>query len=117
MAVFFFSDNLEEFPAIAQYIECSLNQMKKCKRNKNVSYYIVVGSQHQELGSLEHMLQILRFLEQHLREHTRKEGVSLAFAYISHYSHVLCNDLMLLNVLYLHFELAKSYGRNAYRHV
>lgn len=45
---------------------------KNAKGIKMSSYYIVVGSQHQELGSLEHMLQILRFLEQHLREHTRK---------------------------------------------
>lgn len=38
--IFFFSDI--EFPAIAQYAECSLNQMMG--RNQNVSFCIVVGS-------------------------------------------------------------------------
>lgn len=72
--------------------------------------------QHQKLG-VSSTLQILRFLEQHLREHTRKEGVSIAFAFIGHYPRLLCNDLMLLNALHPHVELARMDGRNTYKHV
>ena len=37
---------------IPQYAECSLNQMRKCKRNQNVFLYCC--GQHQKLESLEY---------------------------------------------------------------
>lgn len=69
------------------------------KMQKQSKCQFLYRGQHQRLESKQ-MLPTLRFPQQHLREHPRKEAVSLVFARTGHNSHTLCNDSWCFWMLY-----------------